>query len=81
MQLSEEIIQFFNLIGSLVCHQRPERTLWVGGYYLPVCARDTGACIGLLLGYTLLFALRKKDAKGPPNLYVTLAMLIPLLID
>jgi uncharacterized membrane protein len=81
MQIAEEIIQFFNLIGSLVCHQKPERTLWVGGHYLPVCARDTGACIGLLLGYALLFSLRKKNAKGPPNLYVTLAMMIPLLID
>jgi len=81
MQLLKEIIQLFNFIGSLVCHQRPERTLWVGGYYLPVCARDTGVCLGLLLGYTLLFFLRKKKAKGPPNLFVTLAMMAPLLID
>lgn len=81
MQLTDEIIQLFNSIGSLICHQKIERTLWIGGHYLPVCARDTGACIGLLLGYILLFFLRKKEAKGPPNLFVTLAMMVPLLVD
>ncbi len=81
MQTAEEIIKLFNLIGSLVCHQRPERTLWVGGQYLPVCARDTGACIGFLLGYATVLLFRRKEAKGPPNLYVTLAMMAPLLVD
>jgi uncharacterized membrane protein len=81
MQLLEEIAKFYDFMGSLVCHQRPERTLLVGGRYLPVCARDTGAFLGLLLGYALLLSLRKKEAKGPPNLILTLAMLIPMLVD
>jgi uncharacterized membrane protein len=81
MQLTEEIIRFFNLIGSLICHQRKDRTLWVGGHYLPVCARDTGAFIGLLLGYVVVLFLRRKEAKGPPNLYLTLAMMLPMLVD
>jgi hypothetical protein len=33
------------------------------------------------LGYTLLPFLRRKEAKGPPNLYVSLAMTLPLWID
>ncbi len=74
------ILFVFNFIGSLVCHQLPERTLWVGGHYLPVCARDTGAYIGLFLGYTLL-PLRKKDANGPPNLFIVSAMALPMIID
>jgi uncharacterized membrane protein/uncharacterized integral membrane protein len=81
MQLSDDIINVFNFIGRLVCHQRPERTLWIGGHYLPVCARDTGVFFGLLLGYTLLPFLRRKEAKGPPNLYLSLAMTLPLWID
>jgi len=81
MQVIDEIVQTFNFIGRLVCHQRPERTLWVGGRYLPVCARDTGAFVGLLLGYVLLLALRRRDAKGPPNLIVSLMMMLPLWID
>jgi uncharacterized membrane protein len=74
------IVFLFNLIGSLVCHQLPERTLSVGGYYLPVCARCTGAYIGLLLGY-LLLPMRRKRSSGPPNLLITLLMLAPLIID
>jgi uncharacterized membrane protein len=81
MTLIEEIISTFNFIGSLVCHQRPDRTLWIGGHYLPVCARDTGAFVGLLLGYVMLLPLRRKEAKGPPNLYLSLIMMLPLWID
>lgn len=81
MQPVEEVIQLFNFMGSLVCHQKPERTLWIGGHYLPVCARDTGAFAGLFLGYAILLFWRKKEAKGPPNLYMSLTMMLPLWID
>jgi len=81
MSLADEIIQIFSFIGRLVCHQRQERTLFIGGHFLPVCARDTGGLIGLLLGYVLLSFLRRKRAKGPPNLYVSLAIMLPLLLD
>jgi len=74
------ILFLFNFIGSLVCHQLPERTLWVGGHYLPVCARDTGAYLGLLLGYFLL-PLRRKEASGPPNLWITSLMVTPMIVD
>lgn len=33
-------------IGSLVCHQIPERSFYVGGFQLPVCGR----CLGLYAG-------------------------------
>ena len=81
MSLAENpILSFFNFIGSLVCHQLPERTLWVGGHYLPVCARDTGAYMGLLLGYFLL-PLRRKEAVGPPNLWITSLLIMPMILD
>ncbi|MEM1557518.1 MAG: DUF2085 domain-containing protein [Thermoproteota archaeon] len=81
MSLSEEIIGMFNFIGSLVCHQRPDRTLWIGGNYLPVCARCTGAYLGFLSGYVLIPFLSNKKAKGPPNLYLSLILTLPLWID
>jgi len=81
MLLSEEIIRLFNIIGSLVCHQKVERTLWVGGHYLPVCARCTGAYLGLLLGYVLIPFLRSGKARGPPDLYVSLILTLPLWVD
>jgi len=70
----------FNYIGRLVCHQLPERTLWVGGHYLPVCARDTGVYLGFLLGY-LLLSQRKKEACGPPNLWMISLMVMPMIVD
>ncbi len=35
------------------CHQLPERSLFVGGYQMPVCAR----CTGVMLGYILAVPL------------------------
>lgn len=78
--IEDTLVDVFNYIGSLVCHQFPERTLWVGGRYLPVCARDTGAYLGFYIGY-LLVPLRKKEACGPPNLWMTLLMVAPLILD
>jgi uncharacterized membrane protein len=76
-----EIIWLFNFIGSLVCHQRPDRTLWVGGHYLPVCARCTGAYLGFILSYALLPFLSRKNARGPPNLFISLILTLPLWVD
>lgn len=81
MQWADELINLFDFIGSLICHQRPDRTIYVGGHYLPVCARDTGVFVGLIVGYLLVIAFRNKKAKGPPNLVVVMAMMLPLLID
>jgi uncharacterized membrane protein len=76
----DPLFSLFNFIGSLVCHQIPARTLWVGGHYLPVCARDTGVYLGFFLGY-LLLTQRKKEACGPPNLWMTSLMVMPMIVD
>lgn len=78
--IEDTLVHIFNNIGNLVCHQIPERTLWIGGSYLPVCARDTGAYLGFYLGY-LLLSMRKKEACGPPNLWVTFFMITPMIVD
>jgi len=36
-------------IGSLICHQRPERSFYLFGVPLPVCARCTGIYAGAAL--------------------------------
>jgi uncharacterized membrane protein len=40
----------------MVCHQLPERSLWIAGAPLPVCAR----CTGVYGGAFLALALRGK---------------------
>ena len=47
MDLVGEIIFAF---GSFICHQRPERSFFVGGQQLPVCARCTGLYLSGLAG-------------------------------
>ena len=37
-------------IGSLVCHQLPERSYQVWGAQMPVCARCAGIYVGAVLG-------------------------------
>lgn len=37
---------FIYAAGALICHQRPERSFFVAGQQLPVCARCTGLYVG-----------------------------------
>jgi uncharacterized membrane protein len=41
------------LVGSVVCHQIPERSFHLAGAQLPVCARCTGLYLGAALGLAL----------------------------
>ena len=38
------------LFGSLICHQRPERSFHIGLGQLPVCARCYGVYVGAAIG-------------------------------
>ncbi len=65
---------FLFLSFSPICHQIPERSFFILGHQLPVCARCAGIYFGGLLGS---FFVRKKS---PPPLFLVLA-LIPMAID
>jgi uncharacterized membrane protein len=47
MNLASEIVF---LAGSLICHQRPERSFFWAGHQFPVCARCTGLYLSALTG-------------------------------
>jgi len=44
-------------VGSLVCHQRPERSFHIHGRQLAVCARCLGLYVSALVGGVLALAL------------------------
>ena len=68
---------YFYRVFSSFCHQRPERSFFVWGYQLGVCARCTFLYVGILVGM-LLYPLR--FGKGV-NFKIVLIFGIPLILD
>ncbi len=60
--------------GSLICHQRPERSFSVAGAQLPVCARCYGLYLGIAVG-ALVWAVVARRRRTDLNRGVLLAML------
>jgi uncharacterized membrane protein len=44
------------VIGKAICHQRPERSFWIAGAPMPVCARCTGLYASATFGSVLALA-------------------------
>jgi uncharacterized membrane protein len=58
MVIMRDHIQWMKLMlygEKLGCHQRPDRSFFINGYQMPVCARCTGVMIGYLLALPLFF--------------------------
>lgn len=84
--LSVPIAGILYAAGSLLCHQIPERSFYVAGFQLPVCARCLGLYAGGALGSTAVvvagraFRARHSAALGQRSLYVaTLLAAIPTM--
>ena len=56
------------------CHQRPERSFFVKGYQMPVCARCEGELIGILAALIAVWFLR-------PSYWLMAVMMVPLAAD
>ena len=57
------------------CHQKPERSFFINGYQLPLCARCTGVLIGYLCAVLLLVL------GCVINYLLCLMFLAPLVLD
>ena len=57
--------EFIFAVGSLICHQRPERSFFVDGHQLPVCARCTGIYLSGALGVLGWSAIKIVRGWGP----------------
>jgi uncharacterized membrane protein len=61
--------------GSLVCHQRPERSFHVAGIQLPVCARCFGLYLSGAVGLTLASRRGRALSTNAVRLFLALAAL------
>lgn len=55
-------LDFVLAVGSLICHQRPDRSFFIDGHQLPVCARCTGIYLSAAVGFITWVAF--KIARG-----------------
>ena len=62
--------QIADLSGFSVCHQLPERSMFLGNIYMPVCCRCSGIYIGFFLSIIMLFLMHRKRQSGMPPLYI-----------
>ncbi len=62
-----------DLIGSGICHRIPDHSLFLGGRQLPLCARCTGTYLGALLGFAIMWTLRRQRATEMPPASVLVA--------
>lgn len=66
---------------SHLCHQLPDRSFFLAGYPLAVCARCTGAYFGFaaaVLGYPLIASLKSRHVPETKWLFIAA---VPLAID
>lgn len=78
------MIAFFDLMGSLICHQLPSRTLSAGGVLLPVCARDMGIYAGVFTSALFLISCKRLRAEKPPGIAAAVVMcllMLPMVFD
>jgi uncharacterized membrane protein len=65
--------------GYGLCHQLPERSFFGGGVQVPVCARDTGIYLGVLISVWLISVLhRGSRPRGLPTRagWVAIALMV-----
>jgi uncharacterized membrane protein len=56
--------------GDFNCHQISERSIFINGNQMPVCARDVGIFLGVLMGCALLLRARASD--GPADVLLSI---------
>lgn len=59
-------LAFIFAVGSVICHQLPERSFFLDGRQLPVCARCTGLYLSGAAGLAAWWAVKLLRGWPPP---------------
>ena len=60
--------------GAVICHQLPERSFFLDGRQLPVCARCTGLYVGAGAGLLAWIAIKLARGRRPGGLHPRFAL-------
>jgi uncharacterized membrane protein len=64
-----------DVVGYAICHQLPERSFFLDGRQLPLCARCTGTFLGTIVGLVVMLLLGRRRASRLPSIPI-LAILV-----
>ncbi|AAB99504.1 TPA: DUF2085 domain-containing protein [Methanocaldococcus jannaschii] len=68
-------------VYSLICHQMPQRSFFIFGHKMAVCARCFGIYTGVLVGMIIYPFIKKLDDFKIPNKWYLIIALIPMAVD
>lgn len=63
-----------DVVGYGICHQLPERSFFLDGRQLPLCARCTGTFLGAIVGLVVMLLLGRRRASRLPPVPVLLIL-------
>lgn len=63
-----------DVVGYGICHRIPERSFFLNGRQLPLCARCTGTFLGALVGLVALLLLGRRRASRLPSVSALLLL-------
>lgn len=67
-------------VGSIICHQRPDRSFHIGGVQTPVCARCLGLYGGAAVGAMVGIGWGRRRSRGLEQSRMRLSMLRIILL-
>lgn len=82
--LPRQALRPLDWVGYAVCHRIPERSFFVAGTQLPVCARDTGmfiAALAGLIGFSLTLRTRASGFPARPYAFAFVAFFAAWAFD
>lgn len=62
----DSLLSKCDAVGYAICHRIPERSFYLAGRQLPLCARCTGTYLGALTGFMTMWALGHRRASNLP---------------
>lgn len=74
-------LKLIYFVFKFICHQLPERSYFMWGVQMPVCARCFGIYSGMVLGLLVYPFFKKLNNSKIPQLKTITIFVAPILID